>query len=102
MLKRIEDITVISGQEFVSCEEDMLFVDTESPFSSQPLVQVFIALSEAETELPDTWQESSLFGGDVVITYEEGTIHTFISVDIQEQMAPEQYLFIKVIAIGEG
>ncbi len=101
MLKRIEDITVISGAEFHSYEGEMIFVDTECPFRSQPIAQAYLAMGDAEDELPNMWQESSIFGGDVFMTYESGVLHTFISLDMKEQLDEEKYLFIKVIAIGE-
>lgn len=101
MLKRIEDITVISSDEFLSYEGDMIFVDTECPFKSQPVAQAFVAIGDAEDQLPTMWQESSIFGGDIFMTYEDGTVHTFISLELQEQMEPGKFLFIKIIAIGE-
>ncbi len=101
MLKRIEDITVISTDEFLSYEGEMIFVDTECPFKSQPVSQVFLSISDSEDTLPALWQESSVFGGEVFTSYEEGVLHTFISLDLQDQLEPGQYLFIKVIAIGE-
>jgi hypothetical protein len=101
MLKRIEDITVISTDEFLSYEGEMIFVDTDCPFTSQPLTQVFLAISDKEDELPNLWQESSVFGGDVFTSFEENVLHTFISLDLQEQLDPGQFLFVKVIAIGE-
>lgn len=101
MLKRIEDITVISTDEFLSYEGDMIFVDTESPFKSQPIAQAYVAIGDSETELPDMWQEIGLFGGDFFLTFEDDIIHTFISLDFKEQLEPGRYLFIKVIAIGE-
>lgn len=102
MLKRLEDITVISTDEFHSYEGEMIFVDTESPFPSQPLTQVFIGMGPAEDELPSLWQESTVFGGEIFTTFEDKTIHTFISLDLQDQFEPGQYIFIKVIAIGES
>jgi hypothetical protein len=102
MLERIEDITVLAKEEFETAESDMLFVDTESTFQTQPLVQVFLGISDGETELPDNWQESNVFSGDVAITYEEGIIHTFLSLDFGDQLENGQFLFIKVIAIGEA
>jgi hypothetical protein len=101
MLKRIEDITVISADEFLSYEGEMIFVDTECPLKSQPMAQAYLAIGDKETELPTMWQESSLFGGDVFMTYEEGVIHTFISLELKEQLEPGKFLFIKVIALGE-
>jgi hypothetical protein len=96
MLKRIEDITVISADDFLAYEGDMIFVDTECPFQSQPIAQAFVSISDAEDELPHIWQEISIFPEDFFMTYEDGVIHTFISLEFKDQ-----YLFIKVIAIGE-
>lgn len=101
MLKRIEDITVISTEEFLSYEGEMIFVDTECPFKSHPLTQAFLSIGDREDELPSMWQESNLFGGDVFMTYEDGILHTFISLDFKEQLDPGKFLFIKVVAIGE-
>ncbi len=101
MLKQIEDITVISTDDFLSYEGEMIFVDTECPFKSQPIAQAYISMGDTETDLPKMWQECSIFSNDIYMTYEDGTIHTFISLDLQDQLDPGQYLFIKVIAIGE-
>jgi len=101
MLKRVEDITVISAEEFHSYEGELIFVDTECPFRSQPIAQAFLAIGNTEDDLPTMWQESSLFGGDIFMTYENNIIHTFISLEIKEQLEIGKYLFIKVIAIGE-
>lgn len=101
MLKQIEDITVISAEEFLSYEGDMIFVDTECSFQSQPIAQAYISVGTSETELPTMWQESSLFAGSIFMTYENNVIHTFISLELKDQLEPGQYLFIKVIAIGE-
>lgn len=101
MLKRIEDITVISADEFLSYEGDLIFVDTQAPFRSQPIAQAYLALGDSEDTLPSLWQEISLYGSDIFITFEEGVIHTFISLDFKEQLESGQYIFIKVIAIGE-
>ncbi len=102
MLKRIEDITVISGEEFHSYTDEMIFVDTVCPFKQQPLTQAFIGISDAEEELPALWQEISLYGGDIFLTFENDTVHTFISTDFKEQLDVEKFLFIKVIAIGDA
>jgi hypothetical protein len=101
MLTRLEDITVISAAEFASYEGDMIFVDTTCPFSSQPIAQAYLSIGDTELELPESWQESSVFGGEVLMTYEDGVIHTFIGLEVAEQLEPHQHLFIKVIAIGE-
>jgi hypothetical protein len=101
MLKLIEDITVISADEFLSYEGEMIFVDTECPFKSQPLAQVYLAIGDIEDSLPSMWQESSLFAGGVFTTYESGVLHTFISLELQDQLEPGKFLFIKVISIGE-
>lgn len=101
MITRIEDITVIAADDFLSYEGEMIFVDTPSPFASQPIAQAYVAMGEAETELPDMWQESSVFGSDVFLTFGDGTIHTFLSLDLQDQVEPGTYIFIKVIAIGD-
>jgi hypothetical protein len=101
MLKSIEDITVISADEFHSYEGDMIFVDTECPFKSQPLAQIYIGMGDSEDELPTMWQESILFGGDIFTTYEYGVLHTFISLDLKDQLDPGKFLFIKAIVIGE-
>lgn len=79
----------------------MIFIDTEAPFQSQPLVQAYVAIGDEEDELPTLWQEIAVFGGDIFLTYEEGVIHTFLSLELQEQLSPGQFIFIKVIAIGE-
>lgn len=101
MLKRIEDITVISADEFHSYEGEWIFVDTASPFQSQPMAQAYISIGDSETELPLMWQESNIFAGEVFITYEEGVIHTFLSLELKDQLESGKFLFIKVIAIGE-
>ncbi len=101
MMKLIEDITVIAADEFLSFEGEMIFVDTECPFKSQPLSQVFIAIGDSETELPSMWQESTLFQGDIFSTFENNVLHTFISLEFQQYLEPGQYLFIKVITMGE-
>lgn len=101
MLKRVEDITVISADEFLSYEGEMIFVDTQCPFKSQPLTQVFLSVGDAEDELPSMWQESALFADTVFTTFEDDVLHTFISLELKEQLEPGKYLFIKVIAIGE-
>lgn len=101
MLRRIEDITVISAKEFLSYEGEMIFVDTDVPFKTQPLAQVYVGMGQAEDELPGMWQESSLFAGGIFTTFENEVLHTFISLELKDQLEPEQYLFIKVILIGE-
>jgi hypothetical protein len=102
MLKRIEDITVISGEEFLSYEGEYIFVDTHCPFQSQPLTQAFISFGEAEDQLPTIWHESSVFSGEVFMTFEAPTLHTFLSLSLQEQITAEQFVFVKVIAIGDA
>jgi hypothetical protein len=101
MLKRVEDITVISAEEFHSYEGELIFVDTECPFKSQPIAQAYIAIGDTESDLPTMWQESSLYAGDIFMTYENNLIHTFISLDLKDQLELGKYLFIKVITIGE-
>lgn len=102
MLKRIEDITIVTAEEFDSNDGDMIFVDTVCEgFKSQPLAQAYLAVGESESELPSMWQEANVFGGGVLLTYEPGVIHTFLSPELKDELESGKFLFVKVIAIGE-